>query len=427
MPTDVRELLEGGAPTPLRDVDVGAVSARGRQWRRRRNTGAAAALAAVVALAVLPMTRLLSPSPTVVLEGTADAPQSALAYGVDGDIYVAEPNGANPVRIADGEPRWDGDCRPGEQRNRYLAFGSPWSPDGRYLAYWNWRPCDPSRTTSGPDTSQPPPPDEWGTVIISDPQGKVLASFPGQGWLISWSPDSTHVAIFDTLGWGGDETPPQDAIIGVYGVDGERQAALTLPTSLKPSGDISPMWSRDGTSLLVSDVQVPLDGRAPRRLRDHNFDSVYSPDGSRVAYIDHREPYGLGPLVVTEADGSEARQVFGWGEYPESAWSPSGDRVAFIHVLPSGEVDSDGLLASPSELRVRDVTTGAETSLVHVNASERLQIIEFSADGERIFFWRTDDYDGVGSLWSINADGSEARRLVPRAEWADWRPPTPTR
>jgi hypothetical protein len=42
--------------------------------------------------------------------------------------------------------------------------------------------------------------------------------------------------------------------------------------------------------------------------------------------------------------------------------------------------------------------------------------------GDRILLSITEDMDsGVRSLWSINGDGSEARRLVARIDWADWR------
>src|SRR5215217_9170258 len=74
----------------------------------------------------------------------------SLAYGVDGDIYVADWDGSNPVRIADGE---------------YWGEGPIWSPDGRYLAF-----RDPSRD-----------------VVIGDPEGNVIAEFPAHGWEIAWS------------------------------------------------------------------------------------------------------------------------------------------------------------------------------------------------------------------------------------------------
>ena len=313
---------------------------------------------------------------------------SALAYGVDGDIYVADADGSNAVKIADGVPV-DGrnnDCANGEQHAEYDASGTAWSPDGRYLAYW--------------DLGCPVPPGAWGTVLITDPQGTLIASFPGQGWTISWSPDSTRVAVWDAWGDG-------DSTIGVYGLDGVHQAAFTVPPELMPLGDYSPAWSRDGASLLLPGVQVPLDGSTPRPLPADDlthrlgWGTAYSPDGSSVASLDHD-----GSLVVADADGPDAQEV-GPTEFWDAAWSPNGELVAFV----------DG-----TELLLRNVATGADTSLLDVTRSERLYVIEFSPDGDLILFTRSDAEDDQHALWSIGADGSDLRRLSEGIDWADLRP-----
>jgi WD40 repeat protein len=373
---------------------------RDRKRRNERLTAGVVVIAVFVGAMWFLAERFSDRTPTPASRPKPGQNAAALAYGVDGDIYVADLDGSNPVRIADGVPVEGADeCGQGERRAEYIAFGTAWSPDGRYLAYWD-RGCPYGLPSVPPERGVP-----WGTVIISDAEGNVVASFPGQGWQISWSPDSKSVAISDFWSPGGSEG---DATIGVYGLDGVRQAALTVPSELVPSGDYSPVWSRDGASLLLRGVQVPLDGRTPRRLpADDHWGDAYSPDGSHVAYTEK------GSLVVAEADGSDAQKPGGPTEFWDAAWSPSGDRVAFVH---------DG-----TELRVRDVTTGTETSLLNASGSERLQVIEFSPDGDRILFSRAEDPgSGVGSLWSINADGSEPRRLVARIEWADWRPQSPT-
>jgi Tol biopolymer transport system component len=320
----------------------------------------------------------------------------ALAYGVDGDIYVADWDGSNPVRIADGRPPNGG---PGCGPAQYGGEGSIWSPDGRYLAYW-YNSC------------QVVP-----TVMISDPDGNLVTSFPGEGWLISWSPDSTRVAVW--VRWG--ET------IGIYGLDGERQKLLTLPPGMMAPGDYDPVWLPDGASLMVPyGVEIPLDGSTPRKLPwadAHEGEATYSPDGSRVAYTTRTPLEGLvllrgqhqgGSFVVGAADGSHAQEVFGARVW-KPVWSPTGDRIAFT----SG---------NGTELRVVDVATGTVTLLAEKDGSDILLVLDFSPEGDRILFSRAED-QGVGpiSLWSVNADGSGLRRLVTGTAWGDWLSLSPTR
>jgi Tol biopolymer transport system component len=317
----------------------------------------------------------------------------ALAYFLDGDLYVADWNGANPVRIVNGRPGTGG-CT-----DEFWAEGTIWSPDGRYLAARHATSCQGGSSM-------------WWDAVIIDPEGEVVASIRSEGWLISWSPDSTRVAVWIT--WG--ET------IGVYGLDGDRQVVLELPGGLMASGDFDPMWSSDGASLLVPHgVEIPLDGSPPRQLPPddpRSQDATYSPDRSRVAYVDQVDH--VGSLIVAAADGSDTREVVApWVQRP--VWSPTGDRIAFIYSEREG--------SASTELRVLDVATNEVTSLVAGKGGSDLLwgVIEFSPEGHRILFSRTDDRDrGTSSLWSVNADGSDQpRRLVTGTVWGDWQSLSP--
>jgi Tol biopolymer transport system component len=313
----------------------------------------------------------------------------ALAYGVNGDIFVADPDGSNAVRIANGRP--PNECH---GLGEYWGEGPIWSPDGRYLAYRH-TDCD------GPRNA-------WWDVVISDRKGNVVTSFPGEGWLISWSPDSTRVAGW--VRWG--ET------IGIYGLSGVRETLLTVPPGWMAPGDFDPTWSPDGESLLVPHgVLIPLDGSAPRKLpwadRPLGWEK-YSPDGSRLAYGADRS------VVVAEADGSNPQEVF--GDWPGNiAWSPTGDQIAFTS-------------AKATQLRVLDVATGTVTLLAETDGSGVFSVMaggagfEFSPQGDRILFSRTDRGGRpVSSLWSVNADGSHLRRLVAGTPWGDWSSPSQIR
>src|SRR5919204_3804353 len=108
----------------------------GRRERKERNRRIrAGALGVIVALAVgIVLVRSLTsdgiPANPPVEPRPAPVASGSLAYALDGDIYVADQDGSNAVKIADG-PAVD-ECG---GVGKYWAEGPMWSPDGRYLAY----------------------------------------------------------------------------------------------------------------------------------------------------------------------------------------------------------------------------------------------------------------------------------------------------
>jgi Tol biopolymer transport system component len=307
-----------------------------------------------------------SPSPTFV---------GALAYPLDGDIYVANGDGSNPIRIADGRPA---DACGG--MFEYFAEGPMWSPDGMYLAYRHAH-CDADRN--------------WWDVVISDRQGNVVASFPSAGWRIAWSPDSTRIAVWDNF----------EQTIGIYSLHGVRRVQLTVPPGMLAGGDYDPEWLPDGKSVLVptNAVEIPLDGSPARQLPWNGF-TTFSPDGSRVVY--YNTPWSL---VVAEADGSNPQEVFGGRAVGQPIWSSSGDRIAFA-------------TASAQKLEMVDVVTGTVTLVAQAETeSETVHVLDFSPQGDEILFTRYVK-GGSSSLWSVHTDGSDLRLLVTGIYWGDWQP-----
>ena len=381
------------------------VRARAERARRARRATAGGILAAVALGAVVAGLTGGGPGPDKsepVVSPTPVGSVGPLAYGLDGDIYVADADGSNPVRIANGAPGIKRDCW------GYWGEGPIWSPDGRYLAYRGHVAADDTDCYANR------------TVNISDPAGHRVASFPAEGWAISWSPDSTRVAAW--------LDPYPMTLIGIFGLDGGRKALLAVPPGLRPRGDYDPVWSPDGTSLLLPHgVVIPVDGSAPRQLPADDprsqWSATYSPEGADIAYITKDG------LAVAAADGSRARLlvpgcVEGYpGGPPGLAWSPTGDRIAFARTTCGVPQQR----RHPTQLCVVDVASGTVASLVDIRGPDyMLGFLKFSPKGDQILFGRTtpDANAGTSSLWSVHADGgSDPHRLVAGARWGDWRSP----
>jgi Tol biopolymer transport system component len=184
-----------------------------------------------------------------------------------------------------------------------------------------------------------------------------------------------------------------------------------MPPGWSGCGDCDPEWLPDGASLLLRPTWViPIDGSTPHKLpwADRRLVSLtYSPDGSRVAYTIRTS------LVVAAADGSNTREM--WrseiGDVVfEPVWSPSGDLIAFTS-------------RSLHELHVLDVATGTVTLVAAVRLRQPFEevVIDFSPHGDQILFLTIEGNPSVFSLWSVQADGSDLRRLATSDGWGDWQ------
>jgi len=313
-----------------------------------------------------------------------------LAYGLNGSIYVATSDGTKPVRVAKGVFDQGGVGPDG--CGSFWGEGTIWSPDGRHFAYrsaWDNAVC---HGTPGA-----------GNVYISDPAGKVVATFPGIGWLISWSPDSTRVAT-----WVGATSADLGKMIAIYGLDGVRQELLSVPAGCQEPGDFDPVWSANGDSLDVVGCEVPLDGRTPTRVSPIDPRSLprlaFSPDGTRIAYTK------TGQLFVAAADGSQSRALVSTGDY-SGRWAPTSDRIAIVVTGPSGQ----------DELSLIGIADGIGTSLAKSSGTGHLAVIGFAPEGDQILFSKSDsNFAGTG-LWSVRVDGTNAQRLIAGTNWGDWQ------
>src|SRR4029450_13822530 len=125
----VAELLDRESRTVEREPGGFDRLLRRRDRRQRDRRGGAGAFAlALTVLATAVFLRAYRSEPTPANPSPSPTPVgAAIAYGAARDIFVADGDGSNQVRIADG--------RPGSPCGAYWAEGPIWSPDGKYLAY----------------------------------------------------------------------------------------------------------------------------------------------------------------------------------------------------------------------------------------------------------------------------------------------------
>ncbi|MFL5799508.1 MAG: hypothetical protein ACJ77A_16440 [Actinomycetota bacterium] len=230
------------------------------------------------------------------------------------------------------------------------AEGLTVAPDGRSIAFWDYRPGFVRVGTMGIDGTGARflARVGWGDV-------RPTASAP------AWSPDASMIAFAAH----GD--------IYVVDADGSHLHRVTSGAGV----DQWPNWSPDGSTIAFSDSgrvalddagfsptqeiwTVPAAGGVPTRLTHNRVNDdmpAYSPDGSKIALTRNVSSEG-GSLWIMAADGRDARRIPGQPRGPNwtPRWSPDGSRIAF---QTYDRTMRGGVYDSLSTIRVMDLSTGA--------------------------------------------------------------------
>ncbi|MXZ95679.1 MAG: hypothetical protein F4Y99_07125 [Acidimicrobiaceae bacterium] len=271
---------------------------------------------------------------------------------------------------------------------------------------------------------------------------------------LAWSPDGARIAYVrfthdeayyrpDDFRYGDDLSDYSRENFDIFVIDADGSNPVRVTDD--DYRELAPMWSPDGTRIAyVRDTEpdqrgirpeiivVGADGADPISLAQGAVDPVWSPDGSLIAY-QHR-----GSIHLVEPDGSSTRElVRGEG----ASWSPDGSLIVYSSDRSPASADRAGagastdgvLLLAANDIRLNDEPEPLPWE-IHVIAPDRTNHTQltqrshagwdkfdpqWSPDGTRILYaypsWR-----GDGEVYVMNADGTESHLITDNGHSPGW-------
>jgi serine/threonine protein kinase len=233
------------------------------------------------------------------------------------------------------------------------------SPDGRYLAYSDFKGMHLKSVATGATQPLPMP--------------KLPNIQEAECSIIAWFPDDARLLV-----------NARDA---------------------KSGGD----WYSPGSSIWI----IPVSGAAPRRLRDNAMAFSISPDGVLISFVTNKGKLGDREIWLMGPNGESARKLYETDENRAVAgnlWSPDGKRILYVLIEASGS----------ATLLSRDLNGGPATTVLPADIMTTTNDIIWLPDGRLIYTMGEPVQEGVSgtcSSWIVHVDErtgqpvEEARRL----------------
>ncbi len=210
-----------------------------------------------------------------------------------------------------------------------------------------------------------------------------------------------------------------------------RAASAPRPVSFQqitdaPGVESSPSLSPDGKSVVYVGriggrfalYLLRVGGRNPTLLTsDSNADDwqpAFSPDGERIAFRSERDGGGI---FVMGSTGESVKRITDYGFHP--TWSPDGKELVVAsgtYLFPSDRG------AKAAGLAAVEIETGRKR--IVSEAADAMQP-SWSPHGKRIAFWGLRGNSGQRDIFTVAADGSEAKsdgKDVTSDAPLDWSP-----
>ena len=266
------------------------------------------------------------------------------------------------------------------------SWGAAWSPNGKQVAF----------TT-----------DRRGNydiyVMNADGSGqRPLLAGPTDDWAPSWSPDAKQIAFVSD----------RDGLAQVYTLDlvSRRVTRLTFTSAIDEyDGDYTPRWSSRGQLVFARELDgksrifvMNGDGSAAHPIAEGeggDYDPVWSPDGTRIAYVGGPEDEYY--IEIVNADGTGHVRLTTTSHDRQPSWSPDGTQIVFTSWRGDDDEYDDDLWLMAAD-------GSGQRQLFATDADEYSPA--FAPSGDRLLF--TSNRTGESEVYSLSARGTGAKRLT---------------
>ncbi len=188
-----------------------------------------------------------------------------------------------------------------------------------------------------------------------------------------------------------------------------------------------PQWSPDGNWIAVNDLLdriwlISADGDSLVQITTEGkkLYPSFSPDGNRLAFSTP-DSDAIGPrgIRILDIETKEEKFVYPYGIDP--SWSPDGNKLVFRGWV----FEDDQWIGGTGGSVVIVDTSGGNPQMVHFDdTGGGVESPSFSPDGSKIVFRKPYAWGGgVGQIWVVNVDGSDAKKLTTEGgRWPSWSP-----
>ena len=186
--------------------------------------------------------------------------------------------------------------------------------------------------------------------------------------------------------------------------DGSDQKLMCLQdvfdtVSVSRNGDGLAWDTKSGNVIMVSgaDGTSPVNAPVPP---GSNAAPSLSPDAKKIAFLHSPENDGKYDIWVGSTTASDAEQETNTRNISDVAWSPTGDWLAYVHDWSEDTLEGQISLVRPNGDDARKLVPGDAP--------------DWSPDGKQLVYVHN------GSIWTVNADGTDAHQLVPNGHSPAW-------